>query len=49
MVEAGDGRLAAEVLSGDLEDKENHGSEQIPAGEQSSTSDLGRKSCVSVG
>ncbi|KAM9483301.1 KICSTOR complex protein SZT2 isoform 11-T11 [Clarias gariepinus] len=31
VVEAGDGRLAAEVLSGDLEDKENHGSEQIPA------------------
>ncbi|XP_053353565.1 KICSTOR complex protein SZT2 isoform X1 [Clarias gariepinus] len=31
VVEAGDGQLAAEVLSGDLEDKENHGSEQIPA------------------
>lgn len=49
VVEASDEQflLAAEILSGELEDKESHHSEQTPAGWQSSASGF-RGECVCV-
>lgn len=49
VVEAGDGQflLSAEVLSGELEDKDNQRSEQTPAGWHISTSGF-RGACVFV-
>lgn len=48
VVETSDGSflLAAEALSGELEDKENHRSEQTPTGCQSSTSGTSVCACV---